>query len=171
MAAALRKFSPEGRAMTQALNSWKARKEMHRLMLRAGAALFYAKVRKAFSSWDFIIQQQYRIAGAVQRMLHQLEWVMKRSVEQTLQEQNAESGVTRDPSHLDPSHLDPSQLDPSHDQAARKRQRAWPGHCMWRRMLDSIRVACGRAASSRSGQEPLVSPLSQRSESDFPSIQ
>ena len=70
MAAALRKFSPEGRAMMQALNSWKARKEMHRLMLRAGAALFYAKVRKAFSSWDFIIQQQYRIAGAVQRMLH-----------------------------------------------------------------------------------------------------
>ena len=43
---------------------------MHRLVLRAGAALFYSKVRKAFSSWDFIIQQQYRIAGAVQRMLH-----------------------------------------------------------------------------------------------------
>ena len=70
MAAALRKFSPEGRAMMQALNSWKARKEMHRLMLRAGASLFYAKVRKAFSSWDFIIQQQYRIHTAAYRMLH-----------------------------------------------------------------------------------------------------
>ena len=70
MAAALRKFSPEGRAMTQALNSWKARKDMHRLMLRAGAALFYSKVKKALNNWAFVIEQTYRMQESARALMN-----------------------------------------------------------------------------------------------------
>ena len=69
--AALARLSPEGRAMTKALNTWIARKEMHRLLLRAGAALFYAKARKAFTNWDFVVQQRYHIEATLFRVMNQ----------------------------------------------------------------------------------------------------
>ena len=54
-------MSPEGRKKRAALNKLIAVFEQHRLMLRAGAALFYSKVKKALNNWAFVIEQTYRM--------------------------------------------------------------------------------------------------------------
>ena len=66
--AALRKMSPEGRAMSKALNTLMAALEMHRLLLRAGAALFYRAARKAFSNWRFVVEQSAYIEATLRRV-------------------------------------------------------------------------------------------------------
>ena len=72
MAAQLRKFSPEGRALLRALNQWKEAGRLHRKMKQAAAAIKYRHARAGLNSWAAaageMAERRERMAAALYKM-------------------------------------------------------------------------------------------------------
>ena len=63
-------MSPEGRKKRAALNKFIACFEQHKLMLRAGGALFHAKVKKALNNWAYVVEQTYRMQDSLGALMN-----------------------------------------------------------------------------------------------------
>ena len=63
-------MSPEGRKKRAALNKLIACSEQHKLMLRAGGALFHAKVKKALNNWAYVVEQTYRMQDSLGALMN-----------------------------------------------------------------------------------------------------
>jgi len=63
-------LSPDGRKKRAALNKLVACFEQHKLMLRAGGALFHAKVKKALNNWAYVVEQTYRMQDSLASLLN-----------------------------------------------------------------------------------------------------
>ena len=72
MAAQLRKFSPEGRALLRALNQWKEAGRLHRKMKQAAAAIKYRHARAGLNSWAAaaaeMAERRERMSAALYKM-------------------------------------------------------------------------------------------------------
>ena len=72
MAAQLRKFSPEGRALLRALNQWKEAGRLQRKMKQAAAAIKYRHARAGLNSWAAaaaeMAERRERMSAALYKM-------------------------------------------------------------------------------------------------------
>ena len=68
--ATLRRFSPDGRAKTKALNAWKHMLEMHYTMKGALQRLFNRQLSKCYEQWQFQMEQAKRREAGLFRALN-----------------------------------------------------------------------------------------------------